>query len=464
MKVLPRSDLESGVESTPLVLLDNIVTADPAPLYDACQTHDERAVIAAYTSDTNIQPIPTYEANGAYYAALTDVTVPWNPATYVAGDLGILVVISANQTITLSDAQGFVAMGSPQGTGTPGAAGAIGIALFYCFATSGSMPSPTVADPGANVAAYIVTFRGVADTGNPWDVITGGTAASSTAVSVTGVTTTEPNCLAVAIVANAIDSGSGNIHFSGWADSALINVTEAYEISSTMGTGGGTAIVTGEKAAPGSCGTLTATLNAASAQAWVTFALRPPSATDYSVEVGFVLPNGEYDSAGAATTVTFESECSALAVAITDDDEHVAVVTAEGEETVEVTVIDADLTVYDTGVVLANFGPLAPVRLAAACDAAGNLRVFAEEEDDLDVDLPPASFRVVHAITAASCPAPRAASRSAMCRTFRRSKRPAARSRSRPATARDCSRIRPVLALRRRPRTRSTRSAGSRAA
>ena len=71
------------------------------------------------------------------------------------------------------------------------------------------MATPTVGDPGDHVYAQIITYRGVINTGDPWDVTGGGfKAIASTSVTVTGVTTTVPDTLIVQAVARDTDNAA----------------------------------------------------------------------------------------------------------------------------------------------------------------------------------------------------------------------------------------------------------------
>src|SRR5690606_17811474 len=123
-----------------------------------------------------------------------NVTVPW-PA-HQAGDIALLFIESTGgQAANLTTPAGFAAVpGSPQATGLT--TNGTRLTVYWARATSGAMASPVVTDPGDHVYARILTFRGVIETGNPWDVTGGGVkAAASTSVTVTGVTTTVADTL-----------------------------------------------------------------------------------------------------------------------------------------------------------------------------------------------------------------------------------------------------------------------------
>jgi hypothetical protein len=217
--------------------------------------------------------LPAFGAVGGTAAGVSTVQPAW--PTHATDDIGLLFVQSANQVISLSDAQGFVQVpDSPQGTGTADTAGSTRLAVYWCRATSGAMAAPTVADSGDHQIAYIMTFTGCIATGNPYDVTAGDTGASDTAVSIPGDTTTVADCLIVAACAHGLDVGTAQ--FSAWANADLANVAERRDQSNQTGHGGGIGVATGEKATAGAYGVTTATLASASLQARMSIALKPP--------------------------------------------------------------------------------------------------------------------------------------------------------------------------------------------
>lgn len=214
--------------------------------------------------------LPTFQAAGTPASGIGDVSPAW--PTHQAGDTALLIVESTGgQAAALSVPAGFVEVGnSPSATGTT----TLGtrLTVFYCKATSGSMSAPTVTDPGNHAYAVIITFRGGYTGGYPFDVTAAQQKASaSTSVSITGVTTTRPNCLVIGIVGR--DNDAAGAAFSSWADASLANVTERFDNGTTDGNGGGIGVVTGEKATAGATGTITATVTS-SINAYLTLALR----------------------------------------------------------------------------------------------------------------------------------------------------------------------------------------------
>jgi hypothetical protein len=220
--------------------------------------------------DINILTMPYFVAAGAMAEGVGAI-VPGLPLGIQANDILLLFVETANEAVTTPSGYAAVA-DSPQGTGTAGVAGSVRLSVFWKRA-SANETAPTVADPGDHAIGQILAFRGCIDTGNPWDVTSGDTAASSTSVSIPGDTTTVVNCLVVLAVANATDTAT--LQTSGYTNANLVNLTERADVNTTQGVGGGFAVATGEKAAIGAYAATTATLATASAQGRMSIALKP---------------------------------------------------------------------------------------------------------------------------------------------------------------------------------------------
>ncbi len=215
--------------------------------------------------------VPQYQAAGAAAFGTGAITVAW-PA-HRTGDVALLFVESSGgEAISLTTPNGFVQVtNSPQATGA-GTAGTR-IAVYWARATSGSMASPVVADPGDHVYGQILTFRGVIPSGNPWN-ITGGGVKTPTSVSVTaaGVTTTVPEVLLVLGVARNLDSAAAFV--SAWVNAGLANITERVDAGDTSGVGGGLAVMTGTKTVAGATGNTAVTVTN-SLNAYLNIALKP---------------------------------------------------------------------------------------------------------------------------------------------------------------------------------------------
>jgi hypothetical protein len=233
------------------------------------------------------QAAPAFQAAGAQVSGTGSVTPAW-PA-HAVGDIALLSCESAGgQPVTLTTPNGFAAVpNSPQFSGA--ATAGTRISVFWARATSTTMPSPVVADPGDHVYCRILTYRGAIATGNPWDVTGGGVALMDT-VSVTGVTTTVANTRVVQAVSR--DNDSAAAAFSAQANPTLAGLTERSDTGATSGNGGGIGVWDGVKATAGATGNTSANVTP-SFNAFLTVALRP---------AGAAAPN--FQAAGGAASGT----------------------------------------------------------------------------------------------------------------------------------------------------------------
>ncbi|MES2354629.1 MAG: DUF6701 domain-containing protein [Pseudomonadota bacterium] len=221
---------------------------------------------------SSIQAAPTFQAAGTAVTATGSVSPAW--PTHAVDDIALLFIESTGgQPATLSTPAGFAAVtNSPQATGTT--TSGTRITVFWARATSTSMATPTVADPGDHVYARIITYRGVINTGNPWDVTGGGVkATSNSAVSLTSVTTTVLNTLIVQVVARNNDRADAE--FSGQSNGSLTGISERADGGTTSSNGGGFAVWDGAKATAGATGSTTASIARSTINAFLTIALKP---------------------------------------------------------------------------------------------------------------------------------------------------------------------------------------------
>ncbi len=217
---------------------------------------------------------PTFQALGTAVNVSGTGTLLVGWPTHQADDIAILICENNGNPISFSDAQGFVEI-----TGSPLSPDSTSSTSYYwCRATSSSMTGPTFADEasGNHKIAQIITFRGCTTTGNPWDVISTGTATTSTSVSIPGATTTVVDTLVVAMVSWATDTATAQA--SAWANADLGSVAEIDDVGTSTGNGGGFSVATGTKAVAGAYGATTATLANTSVQSLMTIALKPPGA------------------------------------------------------------------------------------------------------------------------------------------------------------------------------------------
>jgi hypothetical protein len=145
--------------------------------------------------------------------------------------------------------------------------------VFYKRALSDAESAIFLLDAGDHIAAQILTFRGCAASGFPWDITAGNTATSSTLVFMPSGTTTVDNTLIVGIGTNGTDTSTPQMH--SYSNASLANLTEVASYNTTSGNGGGFSIVTGELATAGAFSHTLASLSTASQQGRLTIALMP---------------------------------------------------------------------------------------------------------------------------------------------------------------------------------------------
>jgi len=204
--------------------------------------------------------LPVYQATGTIVESASGAVSPAWP-THQAGDIGILIVETGSYGIQLTTDQGFRPFPcSPRGGGTAGVDPQLGV--FWKRAASGAEPAPTVGfvdvhpsqsgGSADHVRAVIVTIRGCAATGNPFEFCNGNQSQNTqtTNPSIPAGTTSNADCLVMAIVSHGIDVASSTI-FSAWTDSSLANIIERIDSSSIIGSGSGLGVATGEKAVAG---------------------------------------------------------------------------------------------------------------------------------------------------------------------------------------------------------------------
>ena len=142
-------------------------------------------------------------------------------------------------------------------------------------AESGTVSCPAVTN---HHSARIIGVRGLATSGNPWNVTAAGTQNDTlTTVTFPTLTTTAVDCLILCAVTTGTDVASTAM-VTGWANAGLANIAEQADNWVASGTGGGFAAMTGEKATAGAVAATTATLTTGSFKAMLVIAL-PGSVT-----------------------------------------------------------------------------------------------------------------------------------------------------------------------------------------
>lgn len=251
---------------------------------------------------------PIFQAAGTAVNGTGAVSPAW--PTHAIDDVALLIVESAGgEAVTLSsNTAGFALVSnSPQATGV-GTAGTR-ITVFWARATSAAMAAPTVADPGNHVYAQILTYRGVIDTGDPWDVTSGGVkAVASSNVTVTGINTTVVDTRVVQIVAR--DNDSAAAAFSAITNANLTGITVRSDAGATSGNGGGFAVWDGVKATTTTgTGNTTATVTS-SINAFLTIALKPQPPTVTSINRASANPS--YAGDAVSWTVLFSESVTGV--------------------------------------------------------------------------------------------------------------------------------------------------------
>lgn len=225
--------------------------------------------------------LPTF-VNAGTVASGAGTISPGMPASISTNDILLMFAETAGQAITVSGAGGGTwteVTNSPQSVGaSPPTDPSTRLTCFWSR-YDGSQTAPTLSDSGNHQVGRIFAFRGCETSGNPWNITSGGTEATSdTSISATGTTTTLNNCLVVIAVTTSGDAGvNGTAEFSSWTNTDLSNVTEIGDNMATAGNGGGLGVATGQKATAGAYGATTVTCATAGYHAFMTIALRPTS-------------------------------------------------------------------------------------------------------------------------------------------------------------------------------------------
>jgi len=221
-------------------------------------------------------PMPIIVGVGAGASGAADVTPPY-PAAYTAVDLDIaLTFIECDVTDTITPPTNWAQLSNSSvssGTTTK-------LTVLWRRLTA-SEAAPLITDAGNHMQARMIVLRGCVTTGNPWNQVQPSTElVTDTTVSITGVTTTVPNCLILAAFTTGQDTSS-TAGATGWTNGNLVNLVERMDDWTAAGTGGGLAMATGEKATAGATGATTATLSlTANFKAQMTIAMAGAPAGD----------------------------------------------------------------------------------------------------------------------------------------------------------------------------------------
>jgi PKD repeat protein len=230
----------------------------------------------------------------------TGVITPALPASLQTNDILLLFVETANQAVTITNQNGGTwaqVPGSPQSYGTVGAADATRLTVFWSR-YNGTQGAPTVGDSGDHQLARMLACRGVATSGNPWDVTAWNTEpAQATAPPdkgrIAGCQTAVANDLVIAAIATALPDASSTTNFHDFYNGSF-DATFAERINNavTAGNGGGLAVVSAVPVYADRYNDTEAVSSVNTSKAMLSIALRPPSTGGGSAPVAnYVLHN-----------------------------------------------------------------------------------------------------------------------------------------------------------------------------
>lgn len=214
---------------------------------------------------------PAFVAVQTWTGSTGALSVAW--PSHAAGDIGLLLVNTSNQTVATPSGWNAVTNGA-QGVGAAGGGTAVGLQCFWRRATSVAEANADVADSGNHTNGTILSVRGCVASGDPINISAGDATsdADTTGVSIPGATTTIAQCFVVAITCHSQGNACSQ---SGETNASLSGLTERLDAVVSLGFGGGIKIVTGNKVDAGAYSATTATLSGARRQAHVSLALTP---------------------------------------------------------------------------------------------------------------------------------------------------------------------------------------------
>jgi hypothetical protein len=199
--------------------------------------------------------MPTVVGVGAQAFSTGNIT-PAYPAGYtaVADDVAVTFIETNSETIT-PPTNWVVAASIPVASGTTTRLTAIWRRL------TASEAAPTITSAANHKIGTMIVVTGCRTSGNPYEAAPASTElVADTSVSIPGATTTNNNVLCLYAFSTGQDANS-TAGATGWADASLANVAEQMDGWRNVGTGGGLAMASGEKATAGATGAMTATLS-----------------------------------------------------------------------------------------------------------------------------------------------------------------------------------------------------------
>lgn len=219
---------------------------------------------------------PVFQAAGTVQSSSGQTqTVAW--PTHLTNDIGLFILETSGSSSTLTPPAGWTALpGSPvvDVNTTAGSS----LQVWWKRAASSAEASIATGAPGDHLVARIVTYRGCATTGNPWDVITTGIkTATSTTATIPSVTTTVADTKIVMIVGRPNDSSS-TASFGVPVNANLTSLGKVFEVGNALGNGGGFTVCEGIKITAGSTGTTSLFKTVSTTDTYLVLALKadPP--------------------------------------------------------------------------------------------------------------------------------------------------------------------------------------------
>lgn len=209
---------------------------------------------------------PTYRATGAILSGTAAIS-PAMPTGVQPGDL--MLMFCENSGEAAQTASGWTQVVAIGNTGTY-------LTVLYRINTSGLNDATTTSDAGDHQTCRIMSIT--AGTFCPSSPIHGtpvtSTQAATTAVSITGMTTTVNNTLVVQAQAASLPDSNNTAQFGNVTNANLTSLTERIDNSQNQGNGGAIYAVTGVLATAGATGTLTCTGATSAVRAGATFAIQ----------------------------------------------------------------------------------------------------------------------------------------------------------------------------------------------
>lgn len=254
-------------------------------------TNDRRVTGAQLRTFVRKPTLPTIVNVGALFHSTGVPTA--TIGTTQTDDIVLLLLHSSNDSQVAAPTN-YQQIGPQNGIGAAATAGSVKGCAFWKRAV-GVESAPTIPDTGDHTAGVIIIIRGCRNTGRPF-FLGGVNWKFATSTSATGCKsqTWVDNTLVMDIFFQAIDTAGAQA--SAAANTDLANVTEQFDDSTTDGTGGGIAVITGEMASAGSVKATTLTWAATTVDVSLRLQFLPADA-DYAVHGAF--PDEVWDYIGS---------------------------------------------------------------------------------------------------------------------------------------------------------------------